>query len=66
MTPVEVGTIREIQARLTAEGFHISTYALRMWIKDGTLPAIYAGTKALISYTVVVELLKGRVTVPPA
>ena len=57
MTLVEVGTIREIQQRLSAEGFHVSTYALRQWIKAGILPAIYSGKKALISYTAVLNLL---------
>lgn len=57
MALVEVGTIREIQQRLSDEGFHVSTYALRKWIKTGILPAIYSGNKALISYTAVMKLL---------
>ena len=39
MALVEVGTIREIQQRLSEEGFHVSAYALRKWIKAGILPA---------------------------
>ena len=62
MTPVEVGTIREIQKRLCNEGFRVSTYALRQWIKAGTLPAVYAGNKALISYSAVLNLLTGSTT----
>lgn len=57
MALVEVGTIREIQQRLSDEGFHVSAYALRQWIKAGILPAIYSGNKALISYTAVLNLL---------
>ena len=62
MTLVEVGTIREVQQRLSNEGFHISTYALRQWIKTGTLPAIYTGSKALISYASVLNLLSNNTT----
>lgn len=62
MPSVEVGTIREIQHRLSEEGFHVSTYALRQWIKVGTLPAVYAGNKALISYASVLNLLTGSST----
>lgn len=53
----EVGTIREIHERLMAEGFHVTQYALRLWIKQGLLPAIYTGNKALISYSKVISLL---------
>lgn len=64
MAPVEVGTIREIQSRLTNEGYRVSTYALRQWIKAGSLTAVYAGNKALISYVSVLNLLKGNTTSP--
>lgn len=56
---VEVGTIREIQQRLSLEGFHVSSYALRRWVKEGRVPAVYTGNKALISYNSVLNLLTG-------
>lgn len=59
-TPVEVGTIREIHQRLIAEGFQVSCYALRRWVKEGVLPAVYTGTKALISYAAVQKVLVGH------
>lgn len=56
----KVGTIREIHRRLIREGYQISECALRRWIKQGLLPAIYSGTKALISYERVLEILEGE------
>ena len=53
----QVGTIREIHRRLVQEGYHISECALRRWIKEGRLPAVYSGTKALIAYVRVLELM---------
>lgn len=53
----KVGTIRDIHKRLNNEGYRISEHALRMWIKRGDLPAVYSGTKALIAYANVLELL---------
>lgn len=34
----EVGTIPQIHSRLLQEGFHVSEYALRIWVKQGLLP----------------------------
>lgn len=53
----QVGTIRQIHQRLNDEGFLISEYALRQWVKTGKLSAVFVGTKALISYTNVLEIL---------
>lgn len=55
----KVGTIRQIHFRLIQNGYSISEYALRQWIKTGKLSAVYAGNKALISYDKVLELLIG-------
>lgn len=52
-----VGPIRKIHARLIEDGYHVSDYALRLWIKQGRIPAIYTGNKALISYESVLSLL---------
>ena len=53
----QVGTIREIHRRLVGEGYQVSECALRRWKKRGLLPAIYSGSKALISYERVLRLL---------
>lgn len=53
-----VGTVRQIRKRLVEEGFQVSEYALRRWIKNGTLPAVYSGKKALVSYQRVLEIIK--------
>ena len=63
---IAVGTIRAIHIRLISEGFQVSEYALRLWIKQGILPAVYTGNKALISYQNVLAILNGGGTVPQA
>lgn len=55
---VKTGTIRQIQQRLVREGYQVSECALRRWVKQGLLPAAYSGTKALISYDRVLEILE--------
>lgn len=55
----QVGTIREVHHRLVQEGYQVSEYALRRWIKEETLPAAHTGNKALISYNKVLEILMG-------
>ena len=58
-TECQVGSIREIQERLVREGYKISQYTLRIWVKQGKLPVVYTGTKALLSYDKVILLLTG-------
>lgn len=58
----QVGTIREIHRRLVQEGYRISECALRRWIKEGALPAIYSGNKALVAYDRVLRLLDATPT----
>ncbi len=55
--PCKVGSIRKIHERLVREGYEISEYALRQWVKASILPAAHSGSKALISFDKVVELL---------
>jgi predicted site-specific integrase-resolvase len=57
----EIGTIRAIHQRLVSEGVQVSEYALRIWIKQGKLPAVYTGKKALISYSNVMKVLAGNI-----
>ena len=45
-------TVREF-----AKATGISEYSVRRLLKQGTIPAVYAGTKALINYTKAVSLL---------
>lgn len=53
----QVGTIRQIHQRLRDEGFFVSEYTLRQWVKKGILPAVFIGSKALISFTNVLKIL---------
>ena len=55
-------TIHEAVRRSKAEGIPIAETALRRWVKDGTLPATYAGRKALIFWPNLVKLLCGEST----
>ena len=55
--PCQVGTIRQVHQRLQSEGFWVSEYTLRQWVKSGTLPAVFVGNKALISFANVRDLL---------
>ena len=53
----QVGTIRQIHQRLNDEGFLISEYTLRQWVKTGRLSAVFVGKKALISFANVLDIL---------
>ena len=59
----KVGPIRKIHQQLILDGYQVSEYSLRRWIKQGTLPAVYTGSKALISYDRVIALLNATSTV---
>ena len=63
--PCQVGTIRQIHQRLRDEGFFVSEYTLRQWVKSGLLPAVFIGSKALISFANVVDILKGHLPLTP-
>lgn len=62
--PCKVGTIRQIHQRLRQEGFCVGEATLRLWVKDGSLPAVYAGERALISYQNVLKILNAVSTEP--
>ena len=64
--PCQVGTIRQIHQRLHDEGFLISEYALRQWVKTGRLSAVFVGSKALISFDKVLEILNNGLAPAPA
>ena len=58
----EFGSIRQIHQRLRAEGYALSEYALRQWVKAGCVPAVYSGTKAYITYASVLAVINGDAT----
>ena len=55
--PCQVGTIRQIHQHLHDEGYLVSQYTLRQWVKTGVLPAVFVGSKALISFANVIGIL---------
>lgn len=55
--PCKAGPICKIHARLIQDGYEITQYALRQWIKDGKIPSVRSGTKIFIVYSHVVEFL---------
>lgn len=57
MTPVVMGTIREVHARLVSEGYHITENAIRKWTKQGEIHVVYCGNRAIISYESVLNKL---------
>ncbi len=59
----KVGSIRQIHMRLISEGYNVSEHALRMWVKNGVIPAVFTGHKALIAYDNVVEVLRGTTNI---
>lgn len=62
----QAGTIRRIHCRLVQEGYQISEYALRSWVRSGDIPAKYSGKKALILYSDVMDFLNGSALSPTA
>ena len=57
---IKVGTIRQIHRRLVEEGYHVSEYALRQWVRSGQVPAVHSGITAYINYDMVIALLTGE------
>ena len=62
MKNCEFGSIRQIHQRLLAEGYALSEYALRQWVKTGRVPAVYSGKKAYITYASVLTVINGDAT----
>ena len=61
---IKVGTFKQIHEQLVSNGYNISEYRLRIWVKQGILPAVHIGAKSLISYQKVLDLLDPP-TFPP-
>jgi len=60
----DVGSIAKVQQRLAEDGYDISCYAIRMWVKRGIIPAAYSGSKALISASRVKAVLENGMSGP--
>ena len=55
----DVLTINEALKRAQAEGIPWPETALRRWVKNGEIPAVYAGKKALLYWPNVVRFVCG-------
>ena len=53
-----VVTVREAVVRAKQDGFPVSEYTLRQWIRTGVIPVRKAGTKILIFYPNLVRYLQ--------
>lgn len=53
-----VVTVREAVKRAKQDGFPVSEYTLRQWIRTGVIPVRNAGTKILIFYPNLVRYLR--------
>jgi predicted site-specific integrase-resolvase len=60
MSYTEMATINQTLARAKAEGLGIPETALRRWVKNGDVPAVYAGNKALIYWPALMAFLSGK------
>lgn len=56
------GTIRQTHQRLQEEGLNISENTLRVWVRQGILPAAFCGKKAYIFYPNVLDVIKTGTT----
>ena len=65
-TTFETGTIREVHRYLVSNGYHISEYGLRRWIKLGLIPAAYSGRTAYINVANVQRVLESGTCMPTA
>ena len=54
----DVVTVRQAVQRAKTDGFPVSEYTLRMWIKAGAIPVRKAGAKLLIFYPNLVRYLQ--------
>lgn len=53
-----VVTVREAVKRAKDDGFPVSEYTLRQWIRRGVIPVRQAGTKILIFYPKLIRYLQ--------
>ena len=62
--PVQCGSIHEIYRRLQEEGYRIGEAALRAWVMNGQIPAVYLVKRALVLYEDVLAFISRPM--PPA
>ena len=63
-TAFETGTIRQVHRHLNDNGFNVSEYAIRRWVKLGVIPAAYSGRTAYINVTNVRRVLESGTHTP--
>lgn len=51
-------TLPKCHQELNDMGIPIPMHALRMWVKQGKIPAVYAGKKALVNMDAVIDYLE--------
>lgn len=56
-TIYKAGTIRQTIRQLQQDGYQVSEYALRRWVREGIIPSVCSGAKRFITYANVVEYL---------
>lgn len=64
----ETGSIHQIHQRLVADGFKISEYTLRIWVKQGILPAEEKPTFATATFSafcMAIQMMKSSRTLKP-
>lgn len=62
----ETGTIRQVHRYLVDNGYNVSEYAIRRWVKLGLIPAAYSGSTAYISVANVRRILDNGTPAPIA
>ena len=58
------GTIRQVHRHLNDDGFNVSEYAIRRWVKLGLVPAAYSGRTAYINVANVLRVLETGTPTP--
>ena len=64
----DIVTVRQAVERSKQDGFPVSEYTLRRWIKTGVIPIRKAGNKALIFYPNLLRYIRcedGKDNPPP-
>lgn len=57
MAESDINTIPKLAQRAKADGLPVSSYSIRMLVKQGKIPARYIGPKPLVSYSALVRYL---------
>ena len=51
-------TLPQLHKELNEMGIPISMNALRVWVKQGKIPAVYCGKKAIVNMDAVIDFLE--------